>query len=154
MEEYTADEVANWFLYKNKMSPKKLQKMLYYAYVWTLTLTNDDVSNLNNRLFSNQFEAWVHGPVLPSIYQEYKDFGFHDIELQKSSQLVQFPETVEDILEQVWQVYGQYSGDELESITHQEMPWQKARSGYSPVEYCNRQISDKDIYSYYIQRVV
>nr|DAJ07132.1 MAG TPA: hypothetical protein [Caudoviricetes sp.] len=152
-EEYTAADVAKWFLSKKPMSPKKLQKMLYYAYAWTLTLTNDDINDLSNRLFPNRFEAWVHGPVLPDIYQEYKPYGFHDIDESTANDLVQFPTTIENILEQVWSVYGNYSADQLESITHQERHWQKARGNCNPIEYCNAQISDQDIYECYIARV-
>ncbi|EGE9348465.1 hypothetical protein IBL91_003145, partial [Listeria monocytogenes] len=60
---YTADQVADWFLCRKAMTPKKLQKMLYYAYAWTLTLTNDNPDDLKNKLFPEKFEAWVHGPV-------------------------------------------------------------------------------------------
>ena len=29
--------------------------------------------------FDAQFQAWVHGPVIPEIYSEYKTYGFRDI---------------------------------------------------------------------------
>lgn len=27
------------------------------------------------------FEAWIHGPVCPSIYKEYKSFGYNAIKM-------------------------------------------------------------------------
>ena len=53
MSQYTYDEVADWFLSKGegKISPKKLQKLVYYAYAWTLTLLNDSAEKLTNKLF-------------------------------------------------------------------------------------------------------
>lgn len=76
---YTAKDLANWFLAHESMTPKKLQKMLYYAYAWTLTLTNEKEDDLSNKLFSDKFEAWVHGPVIPEIYQAYKEYGYTNI---------------------------------------------------------------------------
>ncbi|GGB41909.1 hypothetical protein GCM10011409_19320 [Lentibacillus populi] len=149
---YQVQDVINWFLSKDSMSPKKLQKLLYYAYSWTLALQNEDVENLENKLFDNNFEAWVHGPVLPSVYHDFKTFGYHDI-ARLEDYKIKFDEDIEDILNQVWDEYGDYNGNQLESITHQEEPWKKARGDCSPIERCNTLISDEDIFSYYIQEV-
>ena len=37
MSEMTVSNVAKWFLSKESMTPKKLQKIVYYAYAWFLT---------------------------------------------------------------------------------------------------------------------
>ncbi|ATU69675.1 DUF4065 domain-containing protein [Levilactobacillus brevis] len=152
-KEYTADTIAKWFLTRSSMSPKKLQKMIYYAYSWVLTLMNDNSSDLQNKLFDDEFEAWVHGPVIRSIYSEYADYGYHDIEEYVGKKSPELPADIEDILEQVRDVYGGYTADELENMTHQETPWKNARNGYSPIELCQKKISDRDIYDCYIQRV-
>ncbi|MCX67229.1 DUF4065 domain-containing protein [Listeria monocytogenes] len=149
---YNADQVADWFLCRKAMTPKKLQKMLYYAYAWTLTLTNDDADDLKNKLFEEKFEAWVHGPVIPEIYHKYKDHGYNKISVREET--VTFDnEDIEDVLKQVMSVYGGYDGNELESITHQEEPWQEAREGYGPLDSCSETISDETIYNTYIKRV-
>lgn len=150
-KEYTADQVANWFLSRSSMSPKKLQKMLYYAYSWVLTLTNDSADNLQNRLFNDKFEAWVHGPVIRSIYGEYAPWGYSEID--KKVETPKFDPDIEDILKQVMDVYNKYTADELESITHQEKPWQEARKGLSPLELGKSNLNDKVIFNYYIKRV-
>lgn len=41
MKEITPLIVANWFLTKESMTPKKVQKLVYYAYSWYLTLMNE-----------------------------------------------------------------------------------------------------------------
>ena len=53
---YTFKDVAKWFLAKgNKdISPKKLQKLVYYAYAWTLTLLNNSSDDLENKLFEDR----------------------------------------------------------------------------------------------------
>lgn len=154
MSQYTYDEVANWFLSKGegKISPKKLQKLVYYAYAWTLTLLNDSVNKLDNRLFEGvQFEAWIHGPVIHELYNKYSKYGFNNI--NETKECPEFTEDIQDILDQVWNVYDQYSADELESMTHQELPWQNARKGLSPLESSSQKINDQNIYNCYIQRV-
>ena len=53
------DKVIDFFLSKESMSPKKLQKMLYYAYAWTLALLNEDEDHLENKLFDGKFGYMV-----------------------------------------------------------------------------------------------
>lgn len=154
MSQYTYNDVANWFLAKGdgKISPKKLQKLVYYAYAWSLTLMNDSADNLKNKLFKDaEFEAWVHGPVIHDLYKEYAEYGFSPI--TKKVEEPAFTEDVEDILNQVREAYGKFSANELESMTHQESPWKNARKGLLPLDSSSKAISDKDIFNCYIQRV-
>lgn len=150
---YNIEDVINWFLSRSSMSPKKLQKLLYYAYAWTLTLGNESADSLSNRLFKERFEAWVHGPVVPKVYQTFKPFGFTNIPIVEDN-LVVFDEEVEDVLNQVWEVYGDYNGNELESMTHQEDPWVNAREGLSPIESSRKIISDIDIFNFYLNEMI
>lgn len=152
-ETYTVFQVADWFLSKSAMTPKKLQKIVYYAYAWTLTLMNDKVNDLQVKLFEDDhIEAWVHGPVMPNLYAKYRQYGYQVIDKQDDVEVV-FNEDVQDVLQQVWDIYGDYNADQLESITHQESPWKKARVGLSVLESSNDEINDADIFNYYIKRV-
>lgn len=148
----TVFDVADWFLGKDSMSPKKLQKIVYYAYAWVLTLMNENEDDLDIKLFDSRIEAWVHGPVIPELYRKYKRNG-GSIITQKSD-VPDFDEDIKDILDQVWEVYGGFTGNQLESITHQETPWIEARGNCSPVEICTNEITDKSIYRCYVERVV
>ena len=150
---YSVFEVADWFLSKESMSPKKLQKLVYYAYAWTLTLMNEEASPFGmEKLFEDsEPEAWVHGPVFPHLYHKYKNYGYRSIE--KKQDFPKFDDDIEDILEQVWQVYGQYTANELESISHQESSWIEARGNCSAYSICSSVISDESIFNCYAERL-
>lgn len=150
--EYEAKQVAEWFLSKQAMTPKKLQKLVYYAYAWTLTLKNMDRNHLNIRLFNEPIIAWVHGPVVKSVYNEYRDYSYREIP-RIDNYTSPFTSSIEDVLNQVLDVYGDYTADQLESITHQESPWRNARKGLTPLDYGRIRIKDQDIFDCYSARL-
>lgn len=144
--------IAKWFLSKSSMSNKKLQKLCYYAYSWFIVFFNDleaVETNLCNiaTLSEEKFEAWIHGPVNPQLYHKYKEYGWTNI--PQESLTLPFNQEIEDLLKQVLDIYGHFSADELETITHGELPWQNARCGLAPSEPCTNKISDYDILKYY-----
>lgn len=143
------DKVIDFFLSKESMSPKKLQKMLYYAYAWTLALLNEDEDHLENKLFDGKFEAWVHGPVLQSVYVRYKAYGWNDIPQKADVKASDFSPEVKDVLEQVWDVYGGMNGNQLEAISHKEAPWKRARTDIPAYEASHNEISDREIFKFY-----
>lgn len=142
------NDVANFYLSKKSMSPKKLQKMVYYAYSWTLALLNEDVNDLRYRLFNDRIEAWVHGPVVPSLYQEYRRFGWNDIP-QTDNERFSFTLQEQHILNRVWAIYGSKSADELELMSHGDEPWKKARGNKGPFVSCDTALSDIAIFQYF-----
>lgn len=141
----TAKNIANYMLSKKVLTPKQVQKLLYYAYSLYLIKYNDCYNENNmNRLFEDKIEAWAHGPVIRNVYDYIKAVAL-------SNQLVVCNKTIklcdtktENFIDKVLNVYGQYSGYELELMTHSELPWQEAMNfGQNTV------ISDKTIYDYY-----
>lgn len=144
-------KVAKWFLAKESMSHKKLQKMCYYAYAWFLVFFNDyeSASTHLSTLCPAGFEAWVHGPVCSELYRYYKGFGWSDIPVSEES--VVFPKDMTDLLEQVWHTYGSFSADQLEQLTHSEMPWIAARKGKKSDEPSTERIDDHLIFQYYLK---
>ncbi|WP_053942361.1 Panacea domain-containing protein [Kallipyga gabonensis] len=147
-------DVADWFLSKESMSPKKLQKLVYYAYAWSLTLLNDSINSLEYRLFEDAHpEAWVHGPVFPELYRQYKRYGASDIPKRTGESNSTFSSDELDVLEQVWDVYGRYSANQLEHFTHQEDPWKNARVDCASYEVCTNVIKDRDIFECYADRL-
>ena len=138
-------EVARFFLSKESMSHKKLQKLCYYAQAWFL-------ANYGKPLVPNRFEAWVHGPVSPDLYSRYRGWGWEKIPM--NLQAIDFNESSSgNFLEQVYDTYGNYDADDLERITHAEMPWQKARAGCSTGAYSRNPISLSDMRNYYGERI-
>lgn len=147
------EDIAKYYLCKDAMSNKKLNKILYYAYCWTLTLLNDIENGIENKLFQDKFEGWVHGPVCPKIYSAYKEYGWSHIPKIDSYSL-ELAKAAIVILDDVWNVYGEFTGDELENMTHQEKPWKESRFGLSPFDISNRNLDDSDILQYYTEQML
>jgi uncharacterized phage-associated protein len=55
------------FEQKVKVTPMKLQKLLFFV-------CKEYVYRTGNAPFSEQFEAWQYGPVLPSVYAEFQAY--------------------------------------------------------------------------------
>ena len=141
MTRTTIYEVADAFLTMESMTHKKLQKLCYYAYSWHLALKGE-------RLFPNGFEAWIHGPVDPHLYREYKEYGWQAIPAKQQTAV---SVEVYRFLEEVYESYGHLSGDQLEYLTHTEEPWIVARGGLPEYVPCNTPIADDVIQRYYLQ---
>ncbi|MPM89965.1 hypothetical protein SDC9_137080 [bioreactor metagenome] len=142
MNSYSVLEVANWFLSKESMTPKKLQKLVYYFVAWSYALFNENLVN------DTEFEAWVHGPVSPELYKEYKGYGWRDIDQCKDNSSI-FDGKTQDLLESIWITYGDKSANELEALTHQEDPWRRARAGLDTYDSSNEKISPEVMREYY-----
>ncbi len=136
-------DIAKWFLSKEAMTHKKLQKLCYYAQVWHLALLE------GKKLFDDDIEAWVHGPVIPELYREYSHYGWTKIPQKEFNEELLAPEDL-DVLYSVYETYKELSGDELEILTHNEAPWQNARGNLAPYEPCKNNISLEDMRSYYL----
>lgn len=138
---YSIFDVANWFLSKEAMTQKKLQKLCYYAQAWGYALKG-------YRLEDTDYQAWVHGPVSPALWEKFKSFGYDAIRM-KGNFNCKFDEEDIKLLEDVWDTYGDKTGNALEVLTHRELPWEEARRGYEPDEKCTVVISPSTMASYY-----
>jgi len=138
-------EIAKWFLHTEPMTHKKLQKLLYFSYGIYLAQNNENCNKLNNSLFKNKFEAWVHGPVDPKIYSLYKNNGINLLYLE-NIETTSFNQNIMNALNKTMELYNQYSADELENISHNQAPWKNARKNLMPMESSNNLLSDVDIY--------
>ncbi len=134
-------DVAKHFLLLDQMNHKKLQKLCYYTQAWFLALTG-------RRLMNTWFEAWVHGPVSPELWRKYKDWSGLTIASYEGLPNFHNPQTPV-FLNKIYQLYGHYTGDQLEQLTHTEAPWIKARNNYPPDAICTNAISDNDMADYY-----
>lgn len=133
---YSANAIANYFLNKardngDSLNPIKLQKLVYYAHGWFLSITHKPLLN-------EYVEARRYGPVIASLYYEFRDFGISDIPRQALTHDIDndkyYIENVSkedtdtlDILNRVYQVYGQKTDIELANMTHvKDGPWYAA----------------------------
>lgn len=146
-------QVANYFIALsnetgNLISNLKLQKLVYYAQAWHL-------ANYSKELILEDFQAWVHGPVIPSLYGEYKSFGWkpiirEDLNTEKFSEIKkQFSLETLSLLELVTTEYFGLTAFELERLTHNEDPWLLTREGLATDEPSENIIEKKLIKSYY-----
>lgn len=137
----TIFDVAEYFLSKETMTHKKLQKLCYYGQSWSLAL-------LDIPLINEEFQAWIHGPVCPELYARYKDNRWKPINKNNSTKFNVSTAQMK-VLDEVWDMYGEFDGDDLEVLTHMEEPWIKAREGRSEYEPSTNIISKDMMKNFY-----
>lgn len=121
---YRAQDVAMFLLAAadpedNDISNLKLQKLCYYA--------QGIISAMRGKaLFSDSIEAWDHGPVIPSLYHEYKQHGSAPIPTVDDFDAALFDQSDQKALRDVLEYYGQFSPWRLRNMTHDEPPWTSA----------------------------
>ncbi len=132
-----AEQIAEYILthYSDKkITPMKLQKLVYYVKVWALVAGFPDVDA--------SFQAWKYGPVNVELYEAYKQFGNQVIPAPSVGRV--FEQAVNKQLNFILDNYAGYSAFELSVMTHSESPWLDAR--------LMQVISDQKIYDFYSQQ--
>ncbi len=148
---YSPDQIADFFLSKidaekgDTISPLKLQKLVYYAQAWHYTI-------FDKPLFEEKIEAWVNGPVIPSLYKRFvashskhSIIDVSEIELK----IPEFEPKTKELLDEVYNIYGERSASYLENLTHSEQPWLKARGILPPFAACKEEITLDSMKEYY-----
>ncbi len=137
------DEVINYLLFQcEDITPLALQKALYYIQGFYYAF-------MNSFLFSEDCEAWVHGPVYRDIYNRYSSYRFDPIESNGEFDISVFTDAEKAVIDSVIQNFCCYSGKILERFTHSEMPWIKTRGNLSADDHSNRTISKATIGEYF-----
>jgi uncharacterized phage-associated protein len=134
------------------MTNLRLQKLVYYAQAWHLAL-------YSRPLFEGTFEAWIHGPVLPELYRQYRVCGSAPIvalelddEWLANFRQTQDPDVVE-FLDDVADTYMGLTAYELERMTHHEDPWRVARGTLPPDAPSSNPLSEDLMARYYRARL-
>lgn len=104
------------------MSNMKLQKMLYYQQGFHLAM-------FGTPLFDEDMEAWMYGPVVPSVYNHYKSHGRSGIQAEDDRDMAFADPKEAALFAEVCQVYGKYSAFGLMNMTHNESPWKDTKTG-------------------------
>jgi uncharacterized phage-associated protein len=132
---YDSKAVANYFLNLAERDGKtldsmKLQKLVYFAHGWYLAVNGQP-------LIDDIVEAWQYGPVIPTLYHEFKEFGGGAITRMAKTVVVSGskirvsvpeldPRMDTDLLNKVWETYGDMSGFQLSNLTHAPgTPWEQ-----------------------------
>lgn len=160
---YSAKAIANEFLHlaKNEgrpVTPMQLLKLVYFAHGWYLALTND-------RLIDERIQAWKYGPVIPSVYHEFKSFGNEPIDCFATEgetvmnggkigfkwnepRVPACDQAPRDLIRRVWEVYNGYSAIQLSRMTHEPgTPWAETPNR----EVKGTTIDDEKIKDYFVQ---
>ena len=98
------------------ISNLKLQKLMYYAQGFHLAL-------FDAPLFDDTLEAWLHGPVVPSVYHAFKKHEKAPIPCTDESACMRLESDEFDLVREVFDVFGRYSAWSLREMTHAEPPW-------------------------------
>ena len=139
--------IAYVFERLEEVTPLMLQKLIYFI--------QGVYSALYGRpIFEEDCRAWVHGPVYPKVYDLFRDFKYNPIDDPRfavfegsAEQLTADERRAADL---VINTFGIYGGKAMERITHQEAPWQNARSGYDDQIPSNKTLTKDSIREYYV----
>lgn len=137
---FEVNDLAKYVCYRYKkysggskdISPIKLQKALYFLFAYwgafvRKSKTNEayveEPINLSEHLFDEEFEAWVYGPVIKSVFRDFRDNNLqYDENIQEifkdKDPIIQ--ETIDGLLEEIFAV----SDFKLVSISHEDKCWQ------------------------------
>lgn len=121
---FLAKTIADWFIAysdNNEINALSLQKLLYFAQAHYL-------EEKQSELFEEPIEAWEHGPVVRTVFNEHKaerpiQGGQYNAILHNDFSFDDFSDEINDFLVTVWNTYGIMRPKHLEQKTHKELPW-------------------------------
>lgn len=125
---YSAFDIANYFLWKAQednqelLSNMKLQKLVYYAQGLHLALNDTP-------LFKEKIEVWTYGPVVAELYHAHKIHEAKGIPAQKDFDLLLIDENTREFLDEIFEVFGQFSAIRLMEIAHGDQCWKDTGVG-------------------------
>ena len=133
--------VANYIIERMDCSPLSLEKILYYCQGFYLAFFGE-------KMFKDNCQAWVHGPVYPNIYLKYKNFSYNTI-YEETEYYVEeiIDEDKKKVIDAVINGFKYYGSKYLEYLTHNESPWKDARIGLKDNENSRRVINVDNIKS-------
>lgn len=141
---YSASLIAKYIINEIHPEPLKLQKLLYLAQGYSYAF-------YDRPLFNDEIEGWVHGPVVKSVYNKYKDYKYNPITI--SYENINLDQDALDVLKYVIKKYAKYDSKYLENITHNQDPWLSAREGLDPDERSDKTISKQEIANYFTNEI-
>ncbi len=124
------------------ITPLALQKALYYIQGFYYAF-------YNTFLFTENCEAWVHGPVYREVYFRYRDYRFDPISENIKFNDVSLTASEKTVLDSVINSFCCYSGKILERFTHNETPWLNARGDLPLLALSDRIIPKESIGAYF-----
>jgi len=120
-----AIDVAKYFLNRannegDLITNLKLQKLLYFAQAWYLV-------NFDQTLFNDEIKAWQWGPVIESVYHQFKKFRHTPIIYKNKEKIEEkFSKPDLEFLGEFYGIFINYSAHDLLQMSHNDIPWQEA----------------------------
>ena len=130
----------------HEITPLKLQKLLFFIH-------SDYLKSSGVPLLDQEFEAWSYGPVLPSVYREFKQFSGRAIRsrakrfdpILRTEGVARVAISRVDVSEirRLYFLYVPVSAGLLSHRSHHpEGPWAKALEAFREHRNINRTISN------------
>ncbi len=156
---YSSKVIANLFI-KNAFDSEydltvmKLLKLVYISHGWNLAFTE-------RPLITSEIQAWKYGPVIPDLYYSINENGRKPINnfIRLSSKELEearlVTEDQEDMIEDIWDIYGDLDGIQLSALTHdKDSPWDTVWNQYGGGNKYGAVISDLVIMKYYKEKLL
>lgn len=121
------------------LTPMQLLKLVFLCHGWMLGL-------YHRALIADEIQAWKYGPVIPRLYRAVRNYRNQPVEgpLVQGQQC--FDPVEDDLIRQVFQIYGHFGGRALSDITHEPgSPWEQVWTG----DARNQVIPDNMTEAYY-----
>ena len=125
-----------------EVSAMKLQKLMYYAQAWNLVWEEEP-------LFTNDFQAWANGPVLPTLYARHRGMFKVDASLFADADSSKLTDAERGNIDKVLAFYGDKNAQWLSNLTHQENPWLDVRGQLPAGASSEEVIPQAAIHEYY-----
>ena len=133
-----ADEDPN----NNDITNLKLQKLVYYVQGFHLAMHDAAI-------FPDNIVPWQYGPAIADLYQYYKEHGSGVISPDAEYRYTTEPTAQQqELMGEVFDIYGQFSAWKLKEMTHEETPWKEAVRAELP------EISLAEMKAYFKQQLV
>jgi uncharacterized phage-associated protein len=145
---FTATAIANELLdraadSRSTLTQINIQKLVYFAHGWNLAWRNEP-------LILESIEAWQYGPVVRTLYDQFRRFGSdpitdraRDFRIDSNGKFVTPIAAIDqsepgidarNVVGAIWQQYGSLKPFQLVELTHApNSPWEKSWSSKQSV---------------------
>lgn len=124
----------------------KLQKLVFYSQAFSMVWYDAP-------LFDEDFQAWINGPVVCSLFRVLQDFYYCPRKIADAD-AGRLSAKQKDTIDKVVEHYGGLMSYDLAALVHSESPWKDARKGLSPSTPSNEIISKQSMAEFYMGQVM
>lgn len=131
-------DIAKYILCKVKCTHLKLEKLVYLCFA-------EHLCKYDENLYEDKIYAYKYGPVVKSVYERYKTYGYREIEqddenidatdvyeMPSKSRILFAEDGISKVksIDETIEKYGNFSASDLVELTHkQNTPWDISGKG-------------------------